>query len=362
MRKGRPAIRTQCLVLALASFASLRAFAESPKARADEQKRLVVAVPEASTGLLAEELVTALRGQLSEMGVEVVLSRRPLDVPSETSPAAAQQNALALVWLVREGEVLGVHFFESDGATLRQRRLPLHGTDAASLEEVALVVRSAVSALLERHENEQEPAPHSEHGEATPESVEETPSPKSAHPSASREALFWLGLGWVGQSYAPEVPVSHGVQVAVGARPTRGNFGLGFSYQLLPAQIAASDQVSVTLWRHPLETLIFWQAAAGDSPVFFGGEVGVMMDILRRSTVVSVPELSPNPDTTRFSWALAGRALFGVRLGRQISLRGNAGADLLAERVSVVLDDGQVLLRPHRVRPRLSALLSWNFP
>lgn len=43
-----------------------------------------------------------------------------------------------------------VHFYEAAGTNLRERRVPVIDLDAANIEEVAVVVRSAVSALLER--------------------------------------------------------------------------------------------------------------------------------------------------------------------------------------------------------------------
>lgn len=327
-----------------------------------EQNRLVVAVPEESTGLPAQELVAALRGQLAEMGVEVVLSSRPFDVSSDTDSEVAQESALAFVWLGKEGEVLAIHFFESDGATLRKRRVPLRGTDAASLEEVALVVRSAVSALLERRENELSAESPSQEVAVAPRPYEEETSAEQPVSDSQQQPSFWLGLGWVGQRYAPEVSFAHGVQAVFGLRPTGANYGLGMSYQLLPAERSTTDLVSITVQRHPLEAFFSWESTTVRTPVFIGAQSGVMVDILRRTTVVSGPDLEPSPGASRASWALTARALLGIRLGPQITLQGHAGADVLVGRVIVALEDGQVLLQPHRIRPRLSALLSWNFP
>jgi hypothetical protein len=270
--------------------------------------------------------------------------------------------ALAFVWLGRVGVVVAVHFFESAGAALRQRRLALRGTDAASLEEVALVVRSAVSALLERLEDQEEPEAPVEQKPSPRHVVEKKFTPAPQVRTQNEPAPFWLGLGWVGQSYSADLPFSHGAHLEVGYRPTRGNFGFAIGYQFLPSQTAHDGHVAVTLRRHPLEALLSWKTSDWQRWLFVGAEAGAMLDVSRRVALVSTAELESEPDATRLSWALSGRAFFGVRLGERMVLKGLGGADLLAQRVVVELGDGQALLTPHRIRPRLMALVLWNFP
>lgn len=323
----------------------------------------MVALPEASTGLPAEELVAALRAQLAELGVEVVVSSRPFEATGEISPDKEKQedSALAFVWLGREGENLSVHFFESAGATLRQRRLPLRGTDAASLEEVAIVVRSAVGALLERGEPEQRdeepPAPAPE-----PDRLDE--SDRVSEPERSQDdepRLFWASLGWTGQSFAQELSFSHGAAVLLGVRPTKSHWGVGFGYTFLPAQTAARDGVSVELSRHPVE-IAFRVDSSSKRASYFGAEAGMLVDWIKRSSDTTSVEFAVTPEVTRVSWAVTGRALVGLRLSGPFSLEIQGGADWVMNRVSTELESGEGLVQPHRVRPRVLAQILWNFP
>ncbi len=347
--------------LAVPAAADVAGGAET-KDNSAEERRIVVAMPEASTGLPAQELVAALRAQLSELDVAVELSSQPFEASGEVSQGdVARDSALAFVWLDREGENLSVHFFEAAGATLRQRRLPLRGTDAVSLEEVAIVVRSAVSALLEREEEREEeneaplPAP------PQPTRTMEEP-PASVSRPADAAPRLWVALGWSGQSYAPVLPFSHGASVFGGVRPTSGRWGIGLGYSFLPAQVSARDGISVELSRHPLEAFFRIDSGSESAAFSFGGEAGLLVDwVTRRSESTGVAFVE-TPDETRASWAATARAHLAVRLFARLHLEVQGGGDFVLSRVSTELEGGETLIEPRWLRPRLLVQIHWDFP
>lgn len=332
----------------------------------------MVALPEANTGLPAEGLVAALRAQLAELGVQVVVSSEPFDARETNSPerSAKEDNALAFVWLGKEGANLSVHFFESAGATLRQRRLPLRGTDAASLEEVAVVVRSAVSSLLDRDTSLRQDTPPQQ-AEPRPKNPPPAPLTESGHKSARGPkpapadevplGLFWASLGFTGQAFAPELPFSPGAAALLGVRPTHGPWGLGVGYAFFPRQTAVRGPVSVELSRHPLEMILRFESSPQTNS-YVGAEAGLVVDWVTRRSASTSAEFAVTPEATRVSWAVTGRALLGMRLSKALSLEVHGGADWLGSRVSTELSDGARLVEPHRIRPRISVQAVWNFP
>lgn len=96
--------------------------------------------------------------------------------------------------------------------------------------------------------------------------------------------------------------------------------------------------------------------------VFAGAQAGALFDLVRRTTQVSGTEFEPLSDALRVSFAVSLRGTLAVRLLPHIALEGQAGADVVMERVVVQIEDGAELVAPRRIRPRFSALLLWGFP
>jgi len=321
-------------------------------AAADEPVRtVVVMVPEASPPLPVQQLTAALTSQLAELGVEVQLSTGPAPASlANDATASAPRDVLAFVWIEGTGDALVVHFYEPAGASLRERRIPVADTGAASLEEVAVVVRSAASALLERGQPAEPQSPPPPPPESAP-----APPPPPPPPEASTAApLFQLALGYVGELYAPGIAWQSGAMSALAWRPGRRGWVVGAGYVWFPPVSYRTQELTLEIVRHPAELLVGWENPIAGPRVSFRAEGALVVDPIARHTSRASEPLRPAPDDTRWSWSASMRLRVAWAPAARWWLFGSGGADLVLNPFSYVVDDQDesTVVSPLSVRPR----------
>ena len=324
-------------------------------------RAVVVKVPEGEPPLPLQRLIEALRSQLVELGIEVQLSTGPADgdAVGGTAPSSPDRDVLAFVWIERTADALTVHFYEPAGTSLRERRIPVTGTDAASIEEVAVVVRSAANALLERAANE--PPPTAEPTIQPPPRPAPQAPPEEAAPEASP---LQLGVAYAGTLYASEVPWQHGAQVSIAWRAGTTPWRIGAAYSWVGALRRRTDDLTLTLYRHPMEVFVGFEVpVAGDHASLRAEGGGIGDRVVRRTNQVS-PDLQTTPSTARWSWAVSTRLRLAWRPTRPVWLFAAAGADFLLSRFDHVVrtPSEQPVISPLAVRPNLQVGGAIDFP
>jgi hypothetical protein len=315
-------------------------------------RTVIVRVSEAASPLPLERLLEALRSQLAELRVDVELRSDALAGQGTQSGAV-----VAVVWLERAGERLVVRFYEPAGSSLRERTIPVSGTDAASIEEVALVVRSAVSALLE----------HSASA-ATSSFAAPAPTPKLAAPAETSHASnrapsgtpptsaqsLELSGAYVLTRYAHESDWQHGAALGLEWREPQLPLVAGLGYTWLPPLETRSEDLLVTLRRHPFEAFFAlpWQTEGGPFRIEPGA--ALVADAITRTSSALSAEVETTPTSTLWSWAASARLRVGFRPTSGVWLFAAGCADVLLSRHEHVTEgpNGAVFLSPLPVRPR----------
>lgn len=339
---------TYALVMALAVAGMARA--ETPAVN----PTVVVMAPDRTSPLPSQQLTEALSSQLGELGVRVQLSTGPAAVPSV---GTADRNVLAFVWIEGNAEALVVHFYEPAGTSLRERRIPVNGTDVASIEEVAVVVGSAARALLERAHSAASRA------ETPPPPVVEAKPEPVAPPAPPRPSPMDLALGYTTTAYAKRRPWQHGVTGAVALRPTRAQWLVGLAYTWLPAIEHASSDVAITLARHPTEVFVGYDVPLVERQFGMRVEGSLLADPIVRSTRIGAAELDATANSTRWSWAVSSRAQLFWTFQPGWGLFAGGGADFVLSRFEQVIDgEEKALLSPFPVRPRVHLGLMAKIP
>ncbi|MCK7493764.1 MAG: hypothetical protein MZW92_22345 [Comamonadaceae bacterium] len=224
-----------------------------------------------------ERLTEALRSQLAEIGVEVVVS-------SGSAPEAMSGDVLAVVWIERTDDALIVHFYEPAGSTLRERRIPMRDADAASVEEVAVIVRSAARALIDR-------APDS-----PPPPILLLPRLRLLLPARSRRLRsphFQGSIAYHGDLYSTDFVWQQGMTLALIGR--LGGLMIGAEYSAMVPIEKRTSEVEVLIVRHPIALVIGYEVPLSGGRLRLRTEGAVVADPIHRSTRWVIPELEPTP-------------------------------------------------------------------
>jgi hypothetical protein len=294
--------------------------------------------------------------QLRELSVQVV-SAEPMGKLSLASQAfraaelARRHRALGTIWFDQDATAqLRVYVYDAKHRQLTSRTLAR--ADAASGEEVAVVLRSAISALIAGEATELEPVtipPPAPAPPATP------PAPPRQH-----SPRLLAGAGYAATTYTSG-SFQNGVQLLLAGRPSaRTLLGLDASW-FEQARLSGGGAEAV-LTRYPME--LFGGYAFATSPRFFAYfELALQLELLQRKTRVSDPRLEARPgeDRLRFSVVPRLRSVFEPVAG----LLGFAafGADITTDRYDYVVQSGSgpVRLAARTVRPRLEAGVAVRF-
>jgi hypothetical protein len=291
--------------------------------------------------------------QLRELSVRVV-SAEPMGNLSLASQAfraaelARRHRALGTIWFGEDDTAqLRVYVYDAKHRQLTSRTLAR--PDAAAGEEVAVVLRSAISALIAGEATELEPV--------------RLPPPKPAPPPAlpsEPAARLLVGGGYAATTYTSG-SFQNGVQLLLAGRPSSHTLvGLDATwFQEAKLSGAGADAL---LARYPLE--VFGGYAFATSPRFFAYvETALQLELVRRTTHISDPRLqaSPSQDRLRFAVVPRLRTVFEPLKG----LLGFAafGADITTDRYDYVVQSasGPVRFAARTVRPRLEAGVAVRF-
>jgi hypothetical protein len=358
----RSAVRSLSLLLGLFLYGLLAAL--SPRTALAESTRVVLVLTEAESSAqpLDAHLLGALRGQLQELNVEVLVVRRPDEPLGDTARRARQiasaEHALGAIWLGAPASSLTVFLYDSTGH-LYARSLPPDGSAVSQSEAIAIILRSAIAALLEGHAvgmtEVPVPPPASRPAEpATP------PQPAPAPPADSR--YLHAGLSYVGTLFARRTSWQNGAALTLAGAPTSWPLFFGVDYTFFPPVEFAANGVETRLQRHPIEALLGLRLRLGS--VFFNVQGALSADYLTRSTTAASAGLVPTPETERWLWAISSRLGITVPVSPWISGVFNVGADFLLnpfEQVAQTTTGGdQLVAAPLLVRPRieLGAMIS----
>lgn len=272
-----------------------------------------------------------------------------------------------------------VHFYEAAGTNLRERRVPVIDLDAANIEEVAVVVRSAVSALLERSARaaaREGPVDRRvverEALEQVEEQVEDEPrrdldepldSPVPDHHDARRRPVH-LSLGYVVQDYAPQTPWNHGIALRLAWQGLNDSWSLAASYTWFPPLAYRTDAVALTVVRHPAEVSVARDVSIQQSWLLLRPELALGADYVVRTTTASTPGLAATAEQGRWSWSASGRVTVVVSLSPVWHVFATGGVDYLLNRFAhaVAGESVDAVIAPRRLRPRFSCGVGLAFP
>jgi len=337
-------------------------------------RRTIVILASANGPSPTEALVAAIRSQLGDVPVRVEVETVG-EIPTEmraridlAAAAASRHRAVGAFWIDVDaaGDYL-LFLVEPDGSrslVRRIRRLP--SAESAALEEIAVISRASVTALLDgrRIGMEGPAAPLSASASASAPAASSSgpfypPPPaitRAAEPSV--RAALWLGVGYLGSSYSSRVPWQQGMILSARYSPLR-TWHLGFAYGFLPAAEIDTDQVSVRLGRHPFELNFGHGVWAG--PLQAGLELAAILDQTDRYTVAAASSrLVPQPDQSTWSFGLSPRARLAWRVSQQALLFTSVGSDVFFRRVEYVIESStnEIVTSPRAIRARFEAGLA----
>ena len=308
-----------------------------------------------------EQLVDAVEAQAAGLPVRLQVVRYDPTgfslggLDRRSSLTAGEWAAAAVMWIDLEPDAYTIYFYETDGARLLRRRIPVdEGSTAAALESVTNIAGSVLAESLqgpihgmpevEPHELAPEPPP-----------TEPKPPPTRAPPrvvarSLASFARLWLSLGYSGNTFSSEVPWQNAVFAAVAWSPVAGAF-VGLRYDLVFRSRVKHDLVAFDLWRHPVTAFGGYRFAlrrGWDVQVLARGTV----DPIVRKSIGRTSALPVRGDAVRVFSSLGGGVGFGYRPIRQVRLGITVGADALLTRADYVsrAPEQTVLVHPHPAR------------
>lgn len=304
---------------------------------ATARERIVVLTSDADPAFFRGEALTASRTALLEVGVELGLAPRPPGATLEaTLPvargAAAAGQALAVVWLDVEQRGVTLYFFASRRGRLLSRRVAVSASAAAAAEEIAIVLRSAASALLEGAAPEM-----TEVRVAEPPPPPPAPEPVQAEAppvAAASESRLALQAAYFGTWFAEQQGLASGARIAAVTRPFVAELRLGLAYTWFPKLSVETESIEVSMTRHPGELWVAYEL--GNSRLRFAPELALMLDALTRRTESVESPWVASPPSTRWVFATSLRARVLLNVAARFWLTGSAGACLVTNPFSQV--------------------------
>ncbi len=325
--------------------------------------------------LPTDRLIAALAAHLGEIGVHLEVAKTnspqdsdtpPIAPAAPTTPAAEGTTSplepIALIWIREEAGQLRLQFYELSGGRLRARNIPLASTDAASIEEVSLVVRSYVDALLDGPEAQPVPQPKDPNPAPQVEPPKETPSSTENQEQQEGSPSFRLELGYAPSGIDLSETWQQGAAVSFVVRHW-APMSLGVSYTFLTHLVQDDDDVSLTLKRHPISLFAGIPIALTNRSTL-EPRLALEADITSRSST-STDQVSASESESRVIWSTSAQLQAGFSFSEHIGAFGTGGVSMVINRFDYVLDtnsEQQVLLSPDRVRPVMMLGLWGQWP
>jgi hypothetical protein len=293
--------------------------------------------------------------QLRELSVQVV-SAEPMGNLSLASQAfraaelARRHRALGTIWFSQDVAQLRVYVYDAKHRQLTSRTLTR--ADSASGEEVAVVLRSAISALIA--------------GEATALEPVTIPPPEPAPPARPRPPprehgpRLLAGAGYAATTYTSG-SFQNGVQLLVAGRPSPRTL-LGLDATWFEQATLSGAGAAAVLTRYPVE--LFGGYAFATSPRFFAYfELALQLELLQRTTRVMDASLEARPSEDRLRFSVVPRLRSVVEPVAGLLAFAAFGADITTDRYDYVVQSGSgpVRFAARTVRPRLEAGVAVRF-
>ena len=277
------------------------------------------------------------------------------------SRVAAEEHARAVLWVERDPtQGYTLHAVRPKERAIYVRRVERDPTaPSAGLEALGIVTRSIAGALvsdapLEMDVIEVPPEPVAEPGPAAAAVTSpRTPAPDPA-PRVRGRAL--LSVGYIGTSYARQIPWQSGMEVkAAWGWP----FGLhvGAGYAAMQRARARSPIGSLDVRRHPTEVFAGWHRRTRN--LWLGAELAFLVDPAVRRAHADGPETLARPDRTVVSTALAPRGRIGVIVVWRVEIFAAVAVEAwlsnVRHAVATASGDVREVLSPRRIRATTSA-------
>ncbi len=294
--------------------------------------------------------VDGLEAQLGELSAKVVTAPAVsnLTLASQAfraSELARAAHALGTIWFSPgDDQRLRVYVYDATHRQLASRTLS--GADAAEREELAVVLRSAISALIAGEQTELEPVTIPPPPPAPP------PSVLPARPAPDQSWRPLIGAAYAGTTYASGT-FQHGFQLRLGAelgpRLLLGVTGTWFQH----VQLAGGGAEAI-VDRYPVE-LSAGYALAHVRRIRCFANVGLVLERVARSTRVTDPRLHALRDENRYRFAPAPSLEAVFELAPRLLGFAGFGAEIATDRYDYVVQSafGSLRLAPRTVRPRL---------
>lgn len=361
---GTPASVASRCALALALLSHGVAFADD---RAPARVAFVLHEHSAAAGVLLT--FDSMRGQLGELELDIVPVRlrrlEPLSAEArQAADLARQQRALAVFWFEpQDGNTLRVYALQAATGRVFARNVVLGGHAIAQREQLAIVLRAAVPAVLGGGNELGEPLLVVERD--VPTKLPPSPPMSAAPPAAAvvqRPApppRLRAATGYAASTLAEGAAWQHGVsaQLVLDAMGwLRASAGVGYA---APVSIAGNG-ASATITRIPFVASAGVQRDLGRVRV--GIEAGPLVEAWHRRTIVSTDSLQPTEPSTvwRFGVALAVR--LEATLASRVGLYVIACGEWLTptHRLTIQSAQGEETIATRSLRPHIELGLTFD--
>ncbi len=299
-----------------------------PQAETQPRQRTVLVLRSAQPLPFSEaELLTALGAQLRELEVEVTTE--------EGSPSdSGERHTLAMLYIELSQQSLVLHLFQPEGTHLRARQIPFETSNVALLEQIASVVRSAMSALLEDKQAAPAPKPRTAPSPAAPPTLGTAapePPPKPAltveRDVSSNQATLSLGALGVGTYVFENRPFEFGLGIEARVAFFPSCRFLSATLHLLPNTEREFEELRLEVARTPL-TLVVGQGLA-TGPVSLEVAVGFLAERLERRIQGESTETDLSAPATHYHLGPVVRTELGWAASDALRFFGGAQVDLL---------------------------------
>lgn len=351
-----PFVFSIATLLRLAPLLAVLATLVPDVALAQSNRVVLVSANKAPGNSLEGELPSALRAQLRELHVEVVVIpavEEPLPKAARRAQAIARtEQALAVIWLELRPDKLWVLLYDSSGH-LYARDVPPDASAASESETIAIILRSAVAAMLEGHAIGMTEVPLPPSPAAAPPTPVAPSKPGGA--AADDRSYVQVGLSYVAVLFARDAPLQHGAAAVLTATAPSSPWFVGIDYTHFTQVQLAGRGVTTRLQRHPLEG--FAGLRLKTASVYFDARAALAADYMVRTTEQTGDGLRATPPNGRWSWACSTRLGVAIPTWSGIHAIANLGAEFLLNPYDQVIRQtnagSEVVASPLLVRPRL---------
>ncbi len=299
-----------------------------------------------------------MQGQLGELELDISAVHEPrlATVSAEAHRAAdiaERQGAAALFWFENAAEgSLRIYALHVPSGRVFARDVALARDATVQREQLAVVLRAAIPAVLEGGESLGEPLLVVPPEPAVEQSLP-VPAPSPVAARADDEPLrLRAAIGYAGWAIAPDASWQSGVSGELlldRGGWLRGSLGAGYA---APATIEG-DGADAVVTRIPIAARLGVAHEMGHMTI--GLEAGPLLEWWYRRTIVRTDALEPTGSTTR--WRLGAGLLgrFELSVAGRLGLYVLAGGDWLAgpHEFTIQNEQSEQTLRTYDIRPHV---------